>query len=84
MGMMWKFGGMNPDGLRFGHFLIDGGEYHPNPPIMEKPVAQNFLSQSESLIFLQDISPERLNLLNPFFVWQFSIIIETYRISFGY
>ena len=51
---------------------------------MEKPVAQNFLSQSESLIFLQDISPERLNLLNPFFVWLFSIIIETYRISFGY
>ena len=45
---------------------------------------QNFLSQSECLILLHEYSPERLYLLNSFFVRLFSIMIETYRISFGY
>ena len=56
------------------------GEYHPNSPVMEK----YFLSQSESLILLHKISPERLYLLNLFFVSKFNIMIENNRISFSY
>ena len=56
------------------------GEYHPNSPVMEK----HFLSQSESLILLHKISPERFYLLNLFFVSKFNIMIENNRISFSY
>ena len=61
------------------------GEYHPNPPIMENTVAQNFskpISKIDS--FTKNISQERLYHLNSFFVWKFRIMIETYRMSFGY
>ena len=44
----------------------------------------NFLSQSEYLILLHETSPARLYLLDSFFVWHSGIMIETYRISFGY
>ena len=60
-------------------------EYHPNPPIMENTVAQNFskpISKIDS--FTKNISQERLYHLNSFFVWKFRIMAETYRISFGY
>ena len=85
MGMIWKFGWEDSDGWRFRHLLIDGaGELPPQPAHNGKLWPQNFLSQSECLILLNKISPERLYLLNSFFLLQFSIIIETYKISFGY
>ena len=45
---------------------------------------QNFLNKSECLILLQKDSLEWLYHLNFFFVWQFRIVTETYRIGFAY
>ena len=60
------------------------GSTNPTRPLWKTLWPQNFLSQSECLILLQNISLEWLYHLNSFFVWQFRIMIETYRISFGY
>ena len=82
MGRMKKFARGDSDGWRFGHFLIDGGgSSTPTRPLCKTLCPQNFLSHSECLILLQKVSPERLYHFNSFFVWQFRIMIETYRIS---
>ena len=44
-------GGRSSDGREFGHFLTNGG-CSPQPYIMENPVAQSFLGQSDCLILL--------------------------------
>ena len=56
---------------------------NPTHPLWKTLWPQNFLSQSECFTLLQKISLEWLYYLNSFFVWQFRIMIETYRISFG-
>ena len=64
-------------------FLIDG-EYHLNPPIMEKTVAPNFSKPIRMLdSFTKNFSRMALSFEFVFF-WQFRIMIETYRMSFGY
>ena len=77
---------MDSDGWRFGNFLIDGAGYHSNPLIMENTVVPKFSKSIRMLSnsFKKNISPERLYHSNSFFVWQFRIMIETYRIKFGY
>ena len=56
----------------------------PTHPLWKILWPQNFLSQSECLILLQEISLKWLDHLNSFFIWQFKIMIETCRIIFDY
>ena len=82
MGRMKVFARGDSDSCRFGNFLIDGGgSSTPTRPLCKTLCPQNFLSQSECLFHLQKVSPERLYHFNSFFVWQFRIMIETYKIS---
>ena len=56
----------------------------PTHPLWKILWPQNFLSQSECLILLQEISLKWLDHLNSFFIWQFKIMIETCTIIFDY
>ena len=61
------------------------GEYHPQPTHYGKHCGPKFSKPNRMLdSFTKNISPERLYHFNSFFVWQFRIMIETYRISCGY
>ena len=60
------------------------GSTTPSRPLLEILWPKHFLSQSECLVLLQKISLEWLYYWNSFFVWEFRIIVESYRISFGY
>ena len=66
-------------------FFVWWESTNPNPLIMKNTVAPSFLSQSECLILLQKIFLQKgFIILIRFFLWQFRIMIEPYRISFGY
>ena len=62
-------------------FWLMGG-VPPQPGYNGKPCGTRIHSQSDCLILLPKIS--LLYLSNSFFVWQFNIMTETYRINFGY
>ena len=60
------------------------GEYHPNRSITENTVAPKFSKPIRMLdSFTKNFSRMALSFEFVFF-WQFRIMIETYRMSFGY
>ena len=76
-------GGVDSDGWRFGHFLIDG-IVPPQPAHYGKHCGPKIFQANQNAWFFYKIFSRMLLSFEFVFVWQFRIMTETYIIRFGY